>query len=371
MPKPIIPRKLPEIVIDWETLVPAIGQASRAIALYEGILSHLPNPYLLISPIITQEAVLSSRIEGTRVTFTEVLQFEAGEAFEQESQQQDAIEVINYRKAIWQGVNELQRRPFNLNLLKDMHKTLLDSARGYNKLPGSFRREQNFIGPPGSTLETADFVPPDWMLLSEYLDDWEKFYHTDIKDPLVQLALIHAQFKFLHPFLDGNGRLGRILVPFFLYEKKLLTVPGFYLSEYFEKDRNGYYGHLRALGNDDHSWNQWCAYFLNAVTKQAEQNTHKVRSMLVLYDRLKIQVIKITHSQFALPMLDLMFSTPIFQSNMFEGKEGMPGRAMTLRILAKLKDEGVLATLREGRGRRTYIYALTDLISLTEGSEPN
>ena len=167
---------------------------------------------------------------------SEVLQFEAGEIPQKESKRLDIEEIVNYQRALAIATDELTRRPFNLNLLLKLHRTLLTSVRGFDKAPGQFRKQQNFIGSRISGVETIRFTPPVWTVLQEGLDNWEKYYHSDDLDPIVQLSMVHAQFEFLHPFLDGNGRLGRILIPVFLFEKGLLSQPTFYLSEYFEKN---------------------------------------------------------------------------------------------------------------------------------------
>jgi Fic family protein len=219
---------------------PLLGKANRALAQYDGVLYGLPNPEVLLSPMTTQEAVLSSRIEGTQATLGEVLEFEAGEEPEEESKRLDIQEIINYRRALKAAERELKKRPFNLNLLLSLHSILLNSVRGRNKGKGQFRKIQNWIGLPGAPLKKAQFVPPRPEVLPEFLDNWEKYYHLDRPDPLVQLAIIHGQFEILHPFLDGNGRLGRLFVPIFLFEKQILSRPMFYLSAFLEAHRDEY-----------------------------------------------------------------------------------------------------------------------------------
>ncbi|MGA9070409.1 MAG: Fic/DOC family N-terminal domain-containing protein, partial [Terracidiphilus sp.] len=220
--KPYVPQELPLSEVAWIQLIPLIGQANRQLAEYNGVLYTFTNPELLLSPLTTQEAVLSSKIEGTQATLGEVLKFEAGEEPELESRRQDIQEIMNYRHALKEAEEELRTRPFNLNLLLQLHSTLLDSVRGRNKARGSFRKDQNWIGSPGSTIEEAEFIPPaPGDSLEKALHNWESYYHDDRPDALVQLAITHAQFEILHPFLDGNGRLGRILIPLFLFEKKI------------------------------------------------------------------------------------------------------------------------------------------------------
>ena len=364
--KPSIPHKLPLNEIDWIQFIPLISKANRAIAQYEGILYGVPNPEVLLSPLTTQEAVLSSKIEGTRTTLDEVLRFEAGEEAESESRRQDIQEIINYRRSLLAAEKSLKKRPFNLNLMLEMHSILLDSARGRNKGCGRFRNIQNWIGPPGTPIESADYIPPEPMLLREYLDNWEKYYHAEEKDPLVHLAILHAQFEIIHPFIDGNGRLGRIIFPLYLYEKGLLSRPMFYLSAYFDTNRDSYYHHLRMLNGPD-SWNKWIIFFLNALIEQAQDNTKKARGILSLYQELKDKVLSLTHSQYAIPLLDKFFGTPIFSSPTIIKGKFMPSKATVMQLLRLLREAGILKLIKEGSGRRPQVLALADLINLCEG----
>jgi len=224
MRQPYKPQKLPLDSIDWGSLVDLIARANAALARYDGMLETMVNPTLLLSPLTTQEAVLSSRIEGTQATLEEVLEFEADPTRKIEpSKYADIQEIINYSKAMQHAVTLLKTKALCLNLIKELHAILLDSVRGANKARGEFRRIQNWIGPPGCSIEEATFVPPSPDVLPQALDNWEKYIHYNEKERLVQLAIVKAQFELIHPFLDGNGRIGRMLVPLFLYEKKLLS----------------------------------------------------------------------------------------------------------------------------------------------------
>jgi Fic family protein len=367
--KSFTPQKLPIEEVDWKGLIPLIGRANRALAQYDGLPHALPNPEVLLSPMTTQEAVLSSRIEGTQATLGDVLKFEGGEEPEQESRLLDIHEIMNYRGALKAAEEELKTRPFNLNLLLRLHSMLLDSVRGRNKARGQFRRDQNWIGAPGSTIENADFVPPAPEVLPEFLDNWEKYYHMDRPDALVQLAIVHAQFEILHPFLDGNGRLGRLIVPVFLAEKQVLSRPMFYLSSYLEEKRDLYIGALRSLGREEGAWNRWIEFFLMALIEQAAGNAKKTRDILALYQRLKERVIELTHSQFAVPLLDRMFEQPVFQSSHIERLPNSPSKQAIGTLLSRLKQGGVLRVVREGAGRRAQVLALAELVNLCEGRE--
>lgn len=364
--KPFRPQKLPLVEVELGQLVAALGTANRALAFYDGILQGIPNPEILLSPLTTQEAVLSSKIEGTQATLGEVLKFDAGEAPPEETRRQDIHEIVNYRRALRLAVDSLVKRPFNLNLLLELHGVLLDSVRGKDRQPGRFRTTQNWIGKPGTPIEQAFFVPPNPLALPEYLDNWERYYHLERPDPLAQLAVIHAQFEILHPFSDGNGRLGRMVIPLFLYEKRLLSQPTFYLSEYFEEHRDNYVAHLRPLGREEGAWNRWVQFFLEAITAQAQRNASRVKDILALYNRLKENVIRITHSQYAVPLLDRMFISPIFQPNAIQQQPGMPSKPMVVNMLNRLKSAGILTVVREGSGRRPQVLALTELVELCE-----
>jgi Fic family protein len=366
--KPFIAERLPLTDIDWPSLVPLIGQANRAIALYDGILYGVPNPEVLLSPLTTQEAVLSSRMEGTQATLGDVLKFEAGAEVAEESKRQDIQEIINYRRALQTAEEELKRRPFNLNLLLQLHGILLDSVRGRNKARGQFRTEQNWIGPPGSTIQEARFVPPTPLLLKDHLDNWEKYYHGEERDPLVQLAIVHAQFEIIHPFLDGNGRLGRILVPLFLHEKQLLSRPMFYISSYLEANRDEYVAGLRDLGRPK-SWDRWIEFVLRAVTEQAKANSATARAIIELYERLKIKLIELTHSRYAVPLLDHLFDQPIFQSSQLTRHRQMPSLPTVMQMLRRLRKAHILKTVRKSSGRQAEIFAFVELLNLCEGKK--
>ncbi len=367
--KPCVPDKLPLKTIEWEPLISLIGKANRALAYYDGILYGVSNSAVLLSPLTTQEAVLSSQIEGTQATLGEVFRFEAGVAPEQESRRLDIEEIMNYRRAMRLAESELKSRPFSLNLLKKLHSVLLTGVRGRDKAKGKFRTTQNWIGVPNSPIEEAQFVPPIPMLIMDYLDNWEKYYHLERLDSLVQLAIVHAQFEIIHPFLDGNGRIGRMLIPLFLYEKRVLSQPMFYISAYLEENREQYVERLRALSLEQNGWNKWIEFFLTAVYHQAQANADKARRIIDLYERLKSQVIELTHSQFAVPLLDYMFAQPAFPSNSLNHIPNAPTKATILGLLNRLKEAGILKVIRESSGRRPQLLAFAELINLCEGKE--
>ena len=227
--------KFPPADLEWKQLIPLIGKANAGLARYDGLLSAIPNASVLLSPLTTQEAVLSSKIEGTHVTMGEVLELEAGGEPEDVTQpkRDDAEEILNYRIALRACVDALRERPLSQHLLRQAHFLLMQGVRGKDKTPGNYRTEQNWIGPKGCCVDKASFVPIAPEHLSAGMDALESYMNVDSEpDSLVQLAIVHVEFEALHPFKDGNGRLGRMLIPLFLYKKGVLSSPDFYMSGY-------------------------------------------------------------------------------------------------------------------------------------------
>jgi len=360
--------KFPPRQLDWQPLIPRIGRANAALARYDGLLSAIPNAAVLLSPLTTQEAVLSSKIEGTHVTMGEVLELEAGAepANFTQPKRDDIEEVLNYRMALNVCAKALTERPLSQHLLREAHAMLMQGVRGQDKLPGSYRIDQNWIGPKGCTVEEASFVPIAPEHLQAGMDLWMEYLNdAGQPDPLVQLAVVHVEFEALHPFRDGNGRLGRMLIPLFLYQRRLLASPNFYMSGYLEAHRETYQERLRAVSRED-AWTAWCAFFLDGIIEQAADNERKARDILALYDRVKNQIVELTHSQHAIRTVDFLFQTPIFASTHFVDSSGIP-RPTALRILSLLRESGLLKTLREGKGRRFGVYAFSALLDVAEG----
>jgi len=354
---------LPLSCIDWTAHITGIGRANAALARYDGILQGVPNPELLLAPLTTREAVLSSRIEGTQASFEDVLQYEAkvrGKISPERTA--DIQEIINYREAMRYAVRELDTRPFSINLIRDLHRILLSSVRGRDKEPGEIRRLQNYIGKPGTPIEQAIFVPPSPEMVMDALTNWETYLHSEEKDPLVQLAILKAQFELIHPFRDGNGRIGRMLVPLILYHKRMISRPMFYISAYLEENRDTYYDRLNALSQDD-DWNGWITFFLQSVVAQSEENCQKARAILDLYGEMKQKIPDLIRSQYTLQAIDAIFSRPIFIATDFSTDSGIPKRS-AFRILSDLADNGVLEVLEESRGRQPASYQFLDLIQI-------
>lgn len=366
-PLPFVTERLPPGSLNWNALIPRLGRANRALAGYAGILEAIPNQGLLLSPLTTQEAVLSSKIEGTQATLGDVLKFEAGERPLRARREADIHEVLNYRKALLAGESEVARRPFSLQMLRAMHALLMRGVRGADKEPGLFRRTQNWIGLKDRGIEEARFVPPAPETVVDHMEALERYYHSDQPDALAQLAVVHAQFEIVHPFLDGNGRLGRMLIPLFLFEKKLLKRPTFYLSAWLESHNAEYVRRLRALGSEQDSWTPWVEFFLQGIEEQANLHARTVQRILTIYERLKARSIELTHSQYAIPLLDQAFRKPVFTSGHLDFGKCAPSKQAVANLLRALKDGGVLKVVREGSGRRPTVYALTELVNACEG----
>lgn len=362
---PCIPDELPVSNLDWRKLLPLAGRANAALARYDGMLQTLPDSGVLLSPITVNEAVLSSRIEGTQATLDEVLEYDAGIAAP-ENRRGDIEEVSNYRIAVQIAEAALAERALSLSLIKGVHQRLMQGVRGRDKTPGAFRTDQNWIGRTGDPIELARFIPPSPLILPQALDAWEAYLGRSDEDPIIQAAVAHAQFEILHPFKDGNGRIGRMLIPLLLYQRQALSRPMFYLSEYLEAHRDTYYDRLLAITNDG-DWQSWVEFFIEAVTVQAERNLAKVRNIRDLYDEMRRRFVEVTHSQFAAGAVDAFFAQPVISATAFRQMAGFNTRVTANAMLRQLETEGLIKRLREGAGPTPAIYTLPQLINITEG----
>lgn len=368
--QPYVPHTLPLQGLDLTRLIRLIGPANAALARYDGLLQSIPNPALMLAPLTTREAVLSSKIEGTQATVDEVLAQDAGIMKEGEKYQ-DIQEISNYRQALNIAHAHLKDYPIRLSFVQGLHRELMSSVRGQDKTPGEFRREQNWIGTAGCTIDQATFVPPNPLQLRDHLQAWEHYINGDDYDVLLQTAVMHAQFELLHPFKDGNGRIGRILIPLFLYQKQTLAQPMFYVSEYLESHRDEYYARLQAISRHD-DWNGWIAFFLQAVITQAAQNSARVTAIRALYEEMKGEILNATHSQYAVHMLDALFNKPIFRaSDLAKYLFTMHGihEKTVPNLLRSIRDTGMLRVIRAASGRRPATFCFQRLVDLVEHND--
>lgn len=362
---PCIPPKLPLDDLNWRELLPLVGKANGCLARYDGMLQTLPNSSVLLSPITANEAVLSSKIEGTQATLDEVLEADAG-LLTAEARRGDIDEINNYRSAVYIAESALASRPLTLALVREIHQRLMQGVRGRDKEPGRFREDQNWIGRHGDTIDRARFVPPSPLILSQELEHWEAYIRREDEDPLLQTAVAHAQFEILHPFKDGNGRIGRMLIPLILFQRNALSRPMFYMSEYLEANRLEYYDRLLAI-TELHDWHGWLTFFLSGLISQAEANLRKVQSIRDLYEETQRRVVEITHSQFSMASVDAFFRQPIISGPNFAKHAGFNNRVTANGMLRQLEAARVIKKIRDGVGRTPAIYALPGLINLAEG----
>jgi len=268
-----VPAPLPP-ELDWTPrLIGALSDADRLIGRLAGEGGRLPNPHILIRPFVQREAVLSSKIEGTQATLGELLAAEAGATVDRSPD--DLREVGNYVVALEHGISRLKKLPLCVRLTRELHEKLMTGVQGHQATPGRFRKIQNWIGKPGSTLATASYIPPPPGEVEPCLAAWEKFLQESTLPPLVTIALAHYQFEAVHPFLDGNGRVGRLLITLFLIERQILPTPLLYLSAFFEASRRDYYDGLRGI-SERGAWNDWLEYFLLGVARMSEDALSRV-----------------------------------------------------------------------------------------------
>ncbi|MBC6995636.1 Fic/DOC family N-terminal domain-containing protein [Neolewinella lacunae] len=358
---PFKPSLLPLRTLDLNDYKDLVGPANRAVARYDGLLHAMINPELLLSPLRTQEAVLSSRIEGTVATYQDVASYDAKMKIP-DGQAADLEEVINYRSALGQAREDMLKLPLTLNLVRSIHHTLMNGVRGHNSARGEFRRIQNWIGPPNCTLENATYVPPATSDMLDALYNWEKYLHEEDIDIMIQLAVVHAQFEIIHPFLDGNGRIGRILIPLFLYHKEVIHTPYFYMSDYLESNRRDYYRALKAI-TQDNDWKGWIRFFLVGVIEQAEKSTKQASETLGLYEKMKHEIVRVTNSQYSIPTLDYLFEHPIFSNQAFFSDSGIPRRTAN-RIIDQLLREQIINVIKQGSGRTPSLYKFHALLKI-------
>jgi Fic family protein len=337
----------PELAYDGR-LVLALSRADAALSELSGLGRQLPNPHLLIAPYIRREAVLSSRIEGTRASLSDLL---LDEAEADRSADSDVQEVRNYVVALEYGLERLRKLPLSLRLVRELHARLMQGVRGDRATPGEFRRSQNWIGPAGSTPATAPYVPPPPDLMKESLADWEQFLHDRDRFPdLIQCAIMHEQFEAIHPFLDGNGRVGRLLITLFLVERSRLPQPLLYLSDYIEAHRQEYYDSLQRVRTEG-DWPGWLRFFLAGVEETARAAVRQASQLMDLREAYRRRLARKPN---ALKLLDELFVNPYLTASRAARALGVS--APTARqAIALLQAEGLLGEVTGRSWRRIYL----------------
>ena len=353
-----VPDPLPPLLEWTPKLVRALSDADRLTGRLAGEGARLANPHLLIRPFVRREAVLSSRIEGTQATLGELLAAEAGAAADRSPT--DLREVANYVVALEYGVKRLKTLPLSLRLTRELHAKLMTGARGGHVTPGEFRKTQNWIGPPGATLATATYVPPPPDALMDCLGSWEKFLHDRSLPVLAQAGLMHAHFEAIHPFLDGNGRVGRLLITLLLVERQVLPAPLLYLSAFFEATRADYYARLQGV-HERSEWEEWLEYFLTGVARQSEDALSRAERMNTLIARWKTALAGT--SQAVLRLVDLLAENPYCTVRRVE-KRLKVAFTTAQRAMEKLQDAGILKQVN--RVRRDRVYCAVPLLKILE-----
>jgi Fic family protein len=333
-----------------------LSAADRALGRLDGSVLTLPNPDLFVFMYVRKEAVLSSQIEGTQSSLQDLLAAEA-QLFEQ-NLPRDVDEVINYVRALNHGLARLAEVPVSVRLIRDIHAELMRGVRGGRLQPGELRTSQNWIGPAGCTLNTATFVPPPHHAVPAALGDLENFLHaSDDLPPLVKIALAHVQFETIHPFLDGNGRVGRLLITFLLTERGVLHKPVLYLSHYFKQHRQTYYEHLQAV-RDQGAWEPWLAFFLRGVIDVAGEAAETARRILQLREqhRAAITAQLGRAAGNGHKVLESLFDRPIVAVNDVQKMTGTTYAAAN-SLVSRLVKLGVLSEMTGYARNRRFRYA--------------
>lgn len=365
------PFKLPiEKLININEFINELLEANKLLGIYQVLLEKSKiDPELLLAPITLQEAIQSTRIEGTQVTLDDMLEYGVDES----KKNVDIEEVINYSKALLSGGDLLKRIPISTRLIKEMHKILLTGeVRGNSRNPGEFRSIQNFIGPQGCTIQTASYIPPEPQLVPEYMSNLEKYINepTDNLNDLIRIAIIHAQFETIHPFLDGNGRIGRILIPLYLYDKNLISSPNFFISESLEKDKFKYYKLLNDTRVDTNKenheiaskrWTEWIKFFIDAMIVQANKNISLIDNIDNLYNSTIERSRELINNNKLIDIINVMFEKPIFTKKTILERVDMPSSTLGV-YLNKLEEERLIYSDGKTRNKKYYFYDLINVL---------
>ena len=361
-----VPNPLPpKIEVDWE-LASLLSKADITLGKLSGAGQLLPNPHLLISPFIRREAVMSSRIENTQSGLEDLFLFEADET--DPPPVSDVKEVINYVRAMEYGIKRLPELPISSRLICEIHEILMEEVRGERATPGLLRTSQNWIGSPGCTLMDATYVPPPVPEMKQCFSDLEKYIHSAPQEPaLIQCALVHYQFEAIHPFLDGNGRIGRLLITFMLLERKLLSQPLLYLSDFFEQHRDKYYELLLNVSQKG-DWKAWFTFFLNGVRQQSEDALLTVQELLDLQNRYRAIATGPRVPKVVNRLIEYLFASPIISISVLS-KAWKITYSTVQRGVDYLIEKDILREITGGQRNRLFVAREILNIIMTERTE--
>jgi Fic family protein len=364
IPNPLPPN--PQIKFD-EELLSLLSDADRALARLDGIITVLPNPDMFIGMYVKKEALLSSQIEGTQASLEGVLEFESN--LTPKDNLEDIKEVVNYIKALDYGIKRLSDLPISLRLIKEIHQILVEGTRGGNKTPGEFRTTQNWIGSVGASLSEATFVPPPPDRVLSCMGNLENFFYKyESVPPLIKIALIHAQFETIHPFLDGNGRVGRLLITFYLYWKKILSKPVLYASYYLKKHKSEYYDLLMEVRTDG-LWEKWIKFFLETLKESSIESANTARNIIKLKETVISKLYESSISSiYAVKVVDLLFEKPLIEINDLV-KTYKISRESANELINRFEQ---IEILKEITGKQRYKkYLFKDYVDIIKkGTEP-
>jgi len=331
-----------------------LSRADHALGRLDGVGSVLPNPDLFVAMYVRQEAVLSSQIEGTQSTLEDVLQFEVDD--KSHDLPRDVAEVVNYVGAMNYGIERLEKLPLSLRLIREIHTRLMEGGRGQHRAPGEFRKTQNWIGPAGADVNSAIFIPPPVPEMKDALDKFEKFLHDESFPVLVHTGLAHAQFETIHPFLDGNGRVGRLLITLLLCRRNVLHRPLLYLSHYLKVHRAEYYDRLMAIRNDG-NWEGWLKFFLRGVEQVSEEAIKTSRQIFALREQHREMVNSSLGSSAAsgLRLLDYLYEQPIVNVRLVE-KHLQSSFVTANKVVEQFVKLNIIKETTGGQRNRRYSY---------------
>lgn len=355
--------RFPPKELDLNRLIDPLTRAQDAISRYDQMLLSLPNSELLLAPLRQNEAVISSRMEGTISTVDEVMIYEAESDDEGTSGhvRDDVIEVALYSAVLRRAQAAVSEgNPINEGLIKNAHRILLSFGRGASKSPGEYKSEQNYVG--DDRRKIIYFKPISPMHLQPAMQDLLRFIETSQMLHLFKVAIAHVEFEALHPFNDGNGRIGRLLITLLLWKLGLIHKPHFYISAFFEIHKDEYIELMRNVSRDD-DWTSWTAFFLNAIAEQAENNLQTAQRITALYDEMKEPFREMSGSKWHLAAQDSIFENPVFKNSQLIKRSGMPKHVAT-RITKLLHEGGLLRELRPASGRRGALYMFEPLMEI-------
>ncbi len=356
--------QFPPNQLDYGSFVNALLKATDAIARYDQMLKNMHNSEILLAPLRNQEAVISSRMEGTVSTMDEILKYEAdheNDATGTSTARSEVIETILYQRALKAAQGAMSDgHPISQSFVKAIHQRLLSFGRGASKSPGEFKTEQNYLA--DRNKRKILFIPVRPEKLQDGLDTLFEYINNSSDPALIKAAMTHVEFEALHLFKDGNGRIGRMLITLMLWQSGTIAAPHFYVSGYFEENKDEYIDMMRRV-SESGDWNEWCAFFLEAVEQQAISNLVIAENIRSLYEKMKQTFADVLASKWSMTALDFVFANPVFRNNKFTSNSGIPS-ASAARFTRILLDEGIIQTVEEASGRRPALYSFEPLMEL-------